>query len=154
MIVLDPAQARQTLTRLARALDLPGTAICAAAVRHPALLSADPEALRSRLAANAQQLGVSLAGFITAALKTPPLFSLSTANIAEKMPLIEALQAATGLKPDMEAALRIAPSALTYAAARLEQRIALARAYPGRFSFSVLLSMPQDKAQGLLDGRG
>lgn len=150
MMVLDPLKAKHTLDTIAQELDLPSPIVRAAAIRHPSLLSADPKPLRDRLGANAQLLGVSISDLLAAALKCPPLLSLTSVNLAMKAPLIFALQQASGVATSMEDALRISPAALTYSAARLDQRIALAKLYPGRFSFSVLLCMAAPKVARLL----
>lgn len=150
LITALPSTILSNITGIASRLALSNVALVAAVLRHPHLATACPDALLDRAVANAGQLGLSLADFAAMALRAPTLFSLTPANVALKIVPLTEFARMTGTPDGLAGLLKTSPAALTYSTQRIEGRLALAKAFPGRFAASVLLSMAQRKAELLL----
>lgn len=147
----NPDTLASNLTTLAKAFGVDRIVIAKLVMKTPPLASLKPESVCARLAENARTLDIEPADLLAAALRVPTLLSLRTDNIEPKIPLLRELMPLTGLSDDMTALLAAAPAALTYSTSRLSQRLDIAKAFPRRFTISVLLSMPQNKADKLLE---
>jgi hypothetical protein len=128
----------ETAWRLGAARD----AVLQAARRNPAWFYLGANAISLHALRASAHLKLRKAEYVQALLRAPTLVCRDPRGLAQRAALVRAIARACGTQLTNRDLLATFPTALTYGARRLQGRLRLARAKPGRWRWTSLISMP------------
>ena len=138
------------LRQLSAMIDVPADDLARAGLTNSGLLLGRPERIATHIRDAARLLDVRQEAYVALALRASKLFTLGASHFQEKMPLLQAIRRELRQADDAWSTLQAHPLAVTYSAARLRARLALARRLSGRLGYNALLSIGEAKAQRIV----